>query len=193
MSSIKTSISVEREETVREMPVEKPEFDTLVKNYEVFIRAFILKRMWDDSEVDDIYQITLLEAFKSYGNFRNESHPRTWMCGIALKVLSNHYRKKLQSRKILMEDITSVKESDFDDASHVSSYQTPEKSYEYELQLKNLSKCYQTLPETMKQVFDTVVYDGSTYEDASIQHNIPVGTVRSRISRARTILKSSAL
>lgn len=168
----------------------KPDFDNLIKENGKYIRTFIAKRTWNESDVDDIYQTTLLEAFKSYKNFREESHPRTWMCGIAAKVISNYIRKKSSSRQSFTDDITSISDSaEQDNETGSETFQNPAMRYEYGRLLGRLNSLYEKLPKSMKDVFDTVIHDGKSYEDASLLHDIPIGTVRSRVSRAREVMK----
>lgn len=168
----------------------KPDFGILVTQHGKYLKSFIRKKLWASDEVDDVYQIVLLESFKSYRNFRNESHPRTWMCGVAAKVISNYIRKKAQSAVDFTDEIeqTSDKHSDSMELNSIY-YRDPEESYQY-LQMENdVNGAMSRLPEKMKKVFETVVQDGYSYEDASRIHNIPVGTVRSRVFFARKFLK----
>lgn len=173
--------------------IEKPSFQSLISQHGKLVKAFVTKNVWDENDVEDIYQITLFEAFKSYKNFRNESQPKTWLCGVASKVISNYVRKKLQSKLEFTADIAplmdTVMTEDID--KHSIAFRSPEASYEYMQMEKNLNTSYEKLPKDIRQIFDSAIKDGNSYQKTSEIYNIPIGTVRSRISRAREMMKTS--
>ena len=170
----------------------RTDFGSLVAQHGKYIKAFIAKRTWFEEDIEDIYQITLMEAFKSYKNFRDESHPRTWICGVASKVLSNFVRKKLKNIHELTDDVTSlIEKKEYCEDYELSTFRNPDESYEYFVLAKHIENVYYQLPPEMRDVFETIVSDGISYEDASKLHNIPTGTVRSRVSRARDRMKTA--
>nr|WP_269447923.1 MULTISPECIES: sigma-70 family RNA polymerase sigma factor [unclassified Marinomonas] len=157
------------------------------------LKAFVNKNVWDENDVEDIYQITLFEAFKSYKNFRYESQPKTWLCGVASKVISNYVRKKLKSRLEFTADMIPLLESEITvnlDGESIS-YRDPEASYEYMQLAKSLNRSYEKLPKEIRDVFNSAIEIGNSYQKTSELYNIPIGTVRSRISRAREIMRDS--
>lgn len=164
------------------------EFTELVIKHGKFVRNFIAKKSWDREDVDDIYQTTMLEAFRSYKNFRNDCHPRTWMCGVAMMVFRNHLRKK---SKVKSQPLQTNEEGQLNilDKLECSPMDTPEVAYEFESLYSSVYGHVQDLPENIRNLFITVAYRGLDYEKAAKMYDIPIGTVRSRISRARSILR----
>lgn len=171
--------------------VDKPDFNLLITNHGKYVKCFISKRLKVREDIEDVYQITLLEAFKSYKNFRGDSHSRTWLCGVANNVIRNYIRKNFKGAVYFSDDIEMLSDlSEFNSDDYSVTYHNPEAFYEYVRFSQGVINAMESLPCGMREVFKTVVEDGLSYEDASLRHQIPIGTVRSRISRARAIMKN---
>ncbi len=170
-------------------------FTNLVIKHGEFIRNFIAKKVWDKQDIDDIYQITLLEAFRSFKNFRGDSHPRTWFCGIAVIVFKNYLRKKNKNIEQVFEllDDINVSSEDACTMARGESLESPVKHYEYELLLNSVRSAISTLPDNIKHVYVMVTFKGLDYENTAQAFGIPIGTVRSRVSRARMRLRKTCL
>jgi RNA polymerase sigma factor (sigma-70 family) len=169
-------------------------FSEIVSKHGRYVHNFISKKVWNKNDVDDIYQTTLLEAFKSFSSFRGESHPRTWICGIAYIVFKNYLRNKSVHSFEALEDLSGYieKGQEFEDAPNLD-LENPETIHERMELLSILQEAFEDLPEGMKETFESVVANGESYESAAKRYNIPVGTVRSRISRARQALRERCL
>jgi len=163
-------------------------FNKVAKENERYIKSFIKKRVWIKDDVDDIFQTTLMECFKSSKNFRGDSHPRTWMCGVASKVISGYMRKNYRNPTEFTDKIAEL--SDSLEYESCDLQRNPENHYETRVLIEEVMKAYSALPEDMKQVFESIK-SGASYEEASKLYNIPIGTVRSRISRAREKIKGA--
>ena len=160
--------------------------ERLVLEHGKFVKSFIARRVWDDQNIDDIYQTTLLEAMKSFHNFRNEAQPRTWLCGIAYNVIRNYVR----NINVIHCDTLDVLESEeVDTGSMVTD--DPADIFSREHFVGQLKDASDNLPHKVKDTFELVIESGKSYEQAAELLNVPVGTVRSRISRAREILRES--
>lgn len=171
---------------------EKLEFDVLVTRDGKYVKNFIGRKLNNKEDAEDVYQITLLESFRSYKNFRGESRSRTWLCGVANNVLRNYIRKNSQKTVYLSDDIEALADMTDDIFEHRSGpYLNPDACYEYTELAESASDAIEKLPNKMREVFKTVVRDGLSYENASLRHKIPVGTVRSRVSRAREAVKAA--
>lgn len=163
--------------------------EKLVLEHGKFVKRFIAKRTWNEQNVDDIYQSTLLEAIKSYPKFRNESQPRTWLCGIAYNIIRN-YGRKLNA--INCEDLDALESVDFDDINCMSTG-NPADIYNREHFVNRVKEVTDTLPDAIKQTFFMIVESGKNYEQAAQSLNVPIGTVRSRIFRAREVLREQCV
>ena len=158
-------------------------FTHIVNDYGGFLKKYISNKIWNVDDVDDIYQTTLLEAYKSYGKYRGESKLRTWLCGVANIVIINYFKhqKKHGVCSNETEDIDSNKEKE-------DNYDSPEKIIENSQILEKINNLYHEMPIKIKETFELVIIKGESYECASIKNEIPIGTVRSRIARARKLI-----
>jgi RNA polymerase sigma factor (sigma-70 family) len=185
-------------ENVYEMPTKEKytlsNFSEIINNNGKYVQNFISKKVWNKNDVDDIYQTTLLEAFKSFSSFRGDSHPRTWICGIAYIVFKNYLKNKTIHSFETVEDLSGFIErgQQLEDAPNLD-LENPETIHERMELLSILQEAFEGLPDGMKETFESVVGNGESYESAAKRYNIPVGTVRSRISRARQVLREKCL
>ena len=161
--------------------------DQLIHEHGTFIKKFIVKRTWDPQSSDDIYQSTMLEAIKSFKNFRGDSHPRTWLCGIAFNIIRNH-AKSLNMP--LMESLDVLNNCSSMTDNQTFGTEDPCKIYEREKTLEIIQHSFESLSADIKITFNEVINRGRSYEETANLLNLPIGTVRSRISRARDILKT---
>lgn len=159
--------------------------ECLVLEHGKFVKRFIAKRTWNDQNVDDIYQSTLLEAIKSFPKFRNESQPRTWLCGIAYNMIRNYGRKLTVINCETLDVLESV---EFDDINSMGAG-NPAEIYNRENFICQVKDVSNKLPDAIRQTFFMIVESGKSYEQAAQLLNVPIGTVRSRVFRAREVLR----
>lgn len=171
--------------TVAHTEVEGLNIELLVKEYGQFLKQFIYRKLWDKQNAEDIFQTVILEAIKSKHTFKAECHPKYWLMGIASNVIKNTARKS----SAVMCSIDDVDGQSILDDITLDGAEDPADAYERELFLDSLQKAFSTLPEDMKVVMIEVVNNGSSYMDAAKKLNIAIGTVRSRISRARELMR----
>ena len=131
----------------------------------------------------------MLEALKCFKNFRNESQPRTWLCGIAYNIIRN-YSKNLACQNLESIDDLSNEEPTLQ--MNTFGTEDPSEVYSRNLEIENVSKIFDELPTEMRTTFDEVISRGRSYEETAQLLNLPIGTVRSRISRAREIFRSKS-
>ncbi|MFK3798855.1 RNA polymerase sigma factor [Pseudomonas sp. NPDC088444] len=145
------------------------------------IRAFIQKRVMNPEDVDDILQSTFLEALRSEHKFQNASKPQTWLCGIALNLIRNHFRKLYrQPYQESWEDHTHSELEAHGDIGH---------EVDGHRQLARVVKAIGTLPSNMQRVIEVSLEMDGNYQETATSLGVPIGTVRSRLSRAREQLK----
>jgi RNA polymerase sigma-70 factor (ECF subfamily) len=144
---------------------------------------FILKNVRHPDDAADLTQQAFVEALKSLHNFRGESELSTWLYGIALNLVRGHlgrssYKKQhFESEEILLD--MPGKEIDPNQQTSLS---------EIMLQVQNH---FDALPFEMRTVLEMVTIDEMSYEETAQALNIPIGAVRSRVFRARELLKST--
>lgn len=157
------------------------EFQRVVSEYNVRIYRFILKRVGHPDDAQDLTQQTFLEAYRQLGRFRGDSTMWTWLCAIANNVARNHRSRAPQHRYHFVSD--EVLEF------HPTDAADPEEANARRQQVKRLRAALDELSDDARAVFVLVALEGVSYEDAARILDVPVGTVRSRLSRARNALR----
>ena len=144
------------------------------------LRAFVHKRVMNPDDADDILQCTFLEALRNEHKFRHASKPDTWLCGIALNLIRNHFRRHYhQPYQECLDDHPNITQEHADIGQVVDDRR----------QLQRTVEALKTLPDNMQQVIHvSLVMDGN-YQDTAHSLGVPIGTVRSRLSRAREQLR----
>ena len=145
------------------------------------LRRFIHKRVLNPEDADDLLQLTYLEAWRNRERFSGTATLSTWMCGIAQNLIRNHFRR-LYAKPAHCE---------FDESLWHDQEETHSLDWEFEInrRLENTLSAIDHLPTEMrKTLYASLETDGS-YQDTADVLDIPIGTVRSRLSRAREQLK----
>lgn len=145
------------------------------------LRAFIQKRVMNPDDVDDILQCTFLEAIRNEHKFQGTSKPQTWLCGIALNLVRNHFRRLYnQPYQESWEDQLHADVAHSGDIGH---------QVDGSRQLDRAVKAIGRLPINMQRVLEVSLEMDGNYQDTASMLGVPIGTVRSRLSRAREQLK----
>lgn len=155
----------------------------VVKSSEKKLRFFIMKRVFNRADVDDLMQMTYLEALRNQHKFLGTSKLETWLFGIARNVVSNYFKRMYNQPQFGALEGRAVESLEYGhDPSHVS---------EHHRVLNRTMEAINELSTEMRAVINLVVHSEITYQDAAERLGIPIGTVRSRIARARDKLKIS--
>jgi RNA polymerase sigma-70 factor (ECF subfamily) len=162
---------------------DKRAFDLLVLKYQHKIIAIISRFVRDSAEVHDVAQEAFIKAYRALGNFRGDSAFYTWIYRIAVNTAKNHLVSR--GRRPPATDV------DIDDAEFLSGADGLRDitSPEHELMKNQLEqvvyKAIQSLPEDLRTALTLREMEGMSYEEIAEVMDCPVGTVRSRIFRAR--------
>lgn len=141
---------------------------------------FILKSVRSASDAEDLAQRTLLTALASRTKFRGESSVLTWLLGIALNVVRAHRRAQRKSELHDTDDaLATLPSRDDDPASALARRQ----------EIQRVRDAVAALPDDMREIVILVSLEGLDYDSAAAVLDIPVGTVRSRLHRAKAQLR----
>ena len=142
----------------------------------VYASLFAYTKSREDSE--DLTQLTFIKVWQKIDSFRGDSAFFTWIYRIAINLAKNHFVSS-SSKK----DKVNISSDDLE--FDIPSYDNPESSLMHKESLQKIQSFVKTLPESLKTAFTLREVDGKSYEEISVITNTPIGTVRSRIFRAR--------
>lgn len=147
------------------------------------LRAFVQRRIRNEADAADIVQQTLLTAFLARPSFRGESLVSTWVFGIARHVVMRHFRgqpRAMCSSEDAADPLLTL-EGGVDPYRHMVLVQ----------RLAIIRRVLSALPTGHRDAWQGVVEHGCAYADVARQLDVPVGTVRSRVSRVRAALREA--
>ncbi|MGY2289774.1 RNA polymerase sigma factor [Pseudomonas sp. SDO528_S397] len=145
------------------------------------VRLFIRAKVMNPDDVEDLLQCTFLEALRNEHKFRHDSLLLTWLCGIAMNLIRSHFRR-LYSQPF-QECLQESEVLEIADTSDVVSEVNGRR------QLARVARAINTLPQNMQEVIRVSMEMEGNYLDTASELGVPIGTVRSRLSRAREQLK----
>ncbi|HLV78277.1 MAG TPA: RNA polymerase sigma factor RpoE [Marinobacter sp.] len=157
-------------------------FDLLVVKYQSRVASIISRYVYDSQEVMDLAQETFVKAYRAIDRFRGDSAFYTWLYRIAVNTAKNH----LDARSRRPQGSSDVADAEnFDDGGRLRDVASPERLLQREQLQRALNDAIARLPEELRSAFLLREYDGLSYEDIARILECPIGTVRSRIFRAR--------
>lgn len=145
------------------------------------LRRFIHKRVLNPEDADDLLQLTYLEAWRNRERFSGTATLSTWMCGIAQNLIRNHFRRLY----------AKPSHCEFDESLWHGHEENHSLDWEFEVnrRLENTLSAIDHLPTEMRRTLYASLETDGSYQDTADVLDIPIGTVRSRLSRAREQLK----
>lgn len=178
----------EHELIVRAVAGESWAYDQLTQRYYHKIASLVRYSLRDTSVVDDITQDVFFKAYRALANFEFNSNFYTWLYAITINTIKNHL-KEIKNRPIII---------DFnDEISHTlpsmvkfRDYSTPENWYYFDEMQVEISQAISGLSNELRCSLLLREIEGLSYEEIAQKMVCPVGTVRSRIARARAIVES---
>ena len=162
---------------------EKAAFDILVRKYEHKLANVISRYIHDQSEVLDVAQDAFIKAYRALPNFRGDSAFYTWLYRIAINTAKNHL--VAASRRPPKNDIDAQEAEQFEAGSGLKEYATPERLALRSELAGTIQKAIEELPEELRVAIVLRELEGLSYDEIASAMECPIGTVRSRIFRAR--------
>ena len=163
---------------------DKQAFGILVEKYQMKLHRLISRMVRDQSEIDDIVQDSFIKAYRAINNFRGDSAFYTWLYRIGINTAKNHL-VSLGRRPKALDSIEIEEIENFDDASELKNRETPETVMMSNQIAVTVNNAIDHLPSELKEAISMRELDGLSYEEISEIMGCPIGTVRSRIFRAR--------
>ena len=165
----------------------KYDFQTETIPHQSALYNYALKIVRNADDAQDLVQDTYYKAYKSYHQFQNGTNSKAWMFMILKNTFINNYRKiKREPLKVDYDDIENFYENVKSDWTNNNNL---ELDFYKNLLDDDLSAALEKLPAKMKEVFLLCDLEGYSYEEIAELVNVPVGTVRSRLHRARKFLQ----
>ncbi len=158
-------------------------FDLLVRKYQHRIAALVSRYVHDWSECQDVTQDTFIRAYKAIGNFRGDAQFYTWLYRIAVNTAKNHL--VAMRRRPPTDDVDAEDAVNFGSADRLRNLDTPEHELLRDEILRTVNATVEALPGELRTAITLREVDGLSYEEIAEQMACPIGTVRSRIFRAR--------
>ena len=158
-------------------------FDLLVRKYQHRVAALVGRYVQDWSECQDIAQETFIRAYRAIGNFRGDAQFYTWLHRIAVNTAKNHLVAR--NRRPPTDDVELDDAEHFDSGIGLRDNDTPERELMRQQMEQTVLRAVQALPEELRTAITLREVEGLSYEDIAARMECPIGTVRSRIFRAR--------
>lgn len=162
---------------------DKAAFDLLVIKYQHRIIQLVNRYVKDPSEAQDVAQESFIKAYRALGNFRGDSAFYTWLYRIAINTAKNYLVSRSRRYSDYQVDVQDAEQ--VENAPQLKGMDTPEYLLMNDEIVSVIKTAIEKLPEDMKMAIMLREFEGLSYEEISQAMECPVGTVRSRIFRAR--------
>ncbi len=160
-------------------------FDLLVAKYQRRIYRLVLRFIRDPALAEDVAQETFLRAYRAIGQFRGESQFYTWLYRIAVNTAKKAISDDIRDPTVSEGDALGHDEETFSPTELLTNYETPESILVSKEIVQTVNAAMESLPEDLRMAITLREIEGLSYEDIAEAMQCPIGTVRSRIFRAR--------
>lgn len=162
---------------------DKNAFNLLALKYQSKVISLISRYVRNQADVADVAQEAFIKAYRALPNFRGESAFYTWLYRIAVNTAKNYLVS--QGRRAPANDVDAEDAEYYEGSDALKEFASPERLMLSDEIKKVIFDTLETLPEELRMAISLRELDGMSYEDIAIVMDCPVGTVRSRIFRAR--------
>ncbi|WP_255989995.1 RNA polymerase sigma factor RpoE [Chitinolyticbacter albus] len=185
----RTEREIDQELVSRAQTGDKRAFELLVAKYQRRIARLLSRLIRDPAEIEDVTQEAFIKAYRALPSFRGESAFYTWLYRIAINTAKN-YLASLGRRPQLSADFEDEEGDVLDPSSQVPDYHTPESELANREIVRTVNEVVDTLPDELRTAITLREMEGLSYEEIAGVMNCPIGTVRSRIFRAREAISA---
>jgi len=161
-------------------------FDLLVQKYQHKVINLVGRFVSDKSECQDIAQDAFIKSFRAINSFRGDSQFYTWLYRIAANTAKNYLASRARKSPGYSVDVEDAEH--FEGESGLKEYATPENLLLTDEIKATVFGAIEKLPEDLKSAITLREIDGLSYEEIAQVMDCPIGTVRSRIFRARDVI-----
>ncbi|POZ60920.1 RNA polymerase sigma factor RpoE [Chromobacterium alticapitis] len=163
---------------------EKRAFDLLVAKYQRRLARLLSRFIRDGSDIEDVTQEAFIKAYRALPSFRGESAFYTWLYRIGINTAKN-FLSANGRRPVVNSEIEDEDGESFDMASQIPDNNTPETELMNKEILATVNAAVEALPEELRTAITLREMEGLSYDEIARVMDCPIGTVRSRIFRAR--------
>jgi RNA polymerase sigma-70 factor (ECF subfamily) len=163
---------------------DKRAFELLVAKYQRKLGRLLSRLVRDPGEVEDVTQEAFIKAYRALPNFRGDSAFYTWLYRIAINTAKN-YLVALGRRAPTTTEFDHEEAESFEDADALRDSATPEAELLTREIATTVNRAMEALPDDLRTAITLREIEGLSYEEIASVMNCPIGTVRSRIFRAR--------
>ncbi|AGM41198.1 RNA polymerase sigma factor RpoE [Spiribacter salinus M19-40] len=178
-----TTASADKELVERVQAGDKQAFDLLVLKYQHKLVKLVSRYVHDHAEALDVSQEAFIKAYRALPKFRGDSSFYTWLYRIGINTAKNHLVS--QGRRPPDNDIDAQDAERYDIESRLKDQESPEALAQRDQVQETVVSAIGDLPEDLRTAITLREFEGLTYEEIAQAMDCPIGTVRSRIFRAR--------
>jgi RNA polymerase sigma-70 factor (ECF subfamily) len=162
-------------------------YNILVIKYQHKVAQILSKFLDNTADVNDVAQEAFIKAYKAINSFRGESSFYTWLYRIVVNAAKTYLESSNKHKGHI--DVDSEEFSSIDENGVLTNKDTPDRIIESQELQQVILSALNDLPHELRQALTMREIDGMSYDDMSVALDIPIGTVRSRIFRARQLIE----
>ena len=179
-----TDRELDRQLVERAQRGDKHAFELLVSKYQRKLSRLLSRFVKDQAEVEDVAQEAFVKAYRALPSFRGDSAFYTWLYRIGINTAKN-YLVALGRRAPTVTDFDAQEAEEFDGGDQLRDINTPESLLMTKQIANTVNEAMEQLPEELRAAIQLREIEGLSYEEIAAAMDCPIGTVRSRIFRAR--------
>lgn len=179
-----TDREIDRQLVARAQGGDKQAFELLVEKYQRKLARLLSRFIRDPAEVEDVTQEAFIKAYRALPAFRGDSAFYTWLYRIGINTAKN-YLMAMGRRAPTSTEVEAEEAEGYEEGEQLRDINTPESLLLSNEIAQTVNKTIEELPEELRKAIQMREIEGMSYEDIAQAMDCPIGTVRSRIFRAR--------
>ena len=179
-----TDREIDRQLVARAQRGDKQAFELLVEKYQRKLARLLSRFIRDPAEVEDVTQEAFIKAYRALPAFRGDSAFYTWLYRIGINTAKN-YLMAMGRRAPTSTEVEAEEAEGFEEGEQLRDINTPESLLLSNEIAQTVNKTIEGLPEELRRAIQMREIDGKSFEEIAQEMKCPIGTVRSRIFRAR--------